>query len=202
MKVAGRVVGRRVEGVEVVVLIVDFRPVGHGEPHTFEDGHQLFGDPGQRVEHTGHRTPPWERDIYPRGLAGGFLECPSSLVQGRIDGLPRAPRRLTNRGTLLLTEVADATHDRPQLTAAPGEADAKFLQGYGVSGTLDGSYGLFLKLFYLFYHGQGNVCGQKERQARLNGEGAETSVDSRNGRRQGKASPIPAARLPRCPARL
>jgi hypothetical protein len=50
--VARRVVGGRVEGVETMELVLDFRAVGEGEAHAAEDGDGLVADQRERMERT------------------------------------------------------------------------------------------------------------------------------------------------------
>ena len=58
-----RVVGRKVERAEVVVVVLDLRAVRDGEPHGDEDLLDLVEDLGQRVPAAGEPGPSGEREV-------------------------------------------------------------------------------------------------------------------------------------------
>ncbi len=111
MHLAGRVLGRDVEGGEVVEVVLDVRPLGDGEAHLAEDGDDLVHRLADRVQ-----------------LALGLRP----RRQGDVDGLARQPRverggvqhrlaRLDGRGDPVLERVQRLPGLAPRLGVEPAE---------------------------------------------------------------------------------
>jgi hypothetical protein len=132
LHVARGVVAWNVERLEVVVVALDLRTLGHREAEPCEDGDDLVVHAGQRVERSVRRPAARQREVEPRspafGLALGLerrgelgvqerLERALGLVGGRADERP-----------LLGGERAERAQELRQLTLAAEHADTDPLE--------------------------------------------------------------------------
>ena len=95
MVLAGRVPGRNVESLEVVKVVLDMRPLRHGEAHLAKDRHQFFHGLADRV------------DSADRGRTGGQGHIDAFGLQLRLQlgGLQRGLALLNRLGHHLLELV-------------------------------------------------------------------------------------------------
>ena len=86
-RVARRVGGRDVQGLEVVASVLDLRPPGDGEPEPAEEVHQLVGRLGQGVPMAELRPRPARQGhVQPAGAGRGPLDPSLGRVPGRFQG--------------------------------------------------------------------------------------------------------------------
>jgi len=101
----GGVIGGRVEGLEVVVLGLDFRPLGYLVTHADEDVLDLPLRLGDEVQAPQRRRPARKRDIYPLALQRReellSLHYDPALFKRSLEGLADEVAHLAHFGPLL-----------------------------------------------------------------------------------------------------
>lgn len=136
LHLAGRVVGRKVERVEVERRLFDFRPLGDGEP---ELGHRVEDDPGRlfdRMKTARRRSPAGERDI---GALRFEQQAPLAGREVGLAGIKDGVDRLAEFVELpaafaagIGVESAKRLEQRGELALLAGEAGARVSQIFDV----------------------------------------------------------------------
>ena len=108
--VARRVVGGRVERVETMKLVLDFRAVGQRETHPAEDADRLVADQRERVQRSGRYGARRQGDVDTgeRGMIGEFGERGLFFLKRGGDRAAGGVEKLADLGLVLLRHVAHA----------------------------------------------------------------------------------------------
>src|SRR5262245_58101456 len=125
-------VAGEVQGLEVVIVVLDLRPFGHREAQPREDGDDLVVDDRERVQRSLSRTASRQREVElgPRavlaalglsGLAQPALDERLQLALGFIGGGPHA-------GPLALGQAAQRAEQRGERALAPQITHPDLLQ--------------------------------------------------------------------------
>jgi hypothetical protein len=133
LHVAGGVVGRDVEGLEVVPVELDLRPVGHLVAEPLEDPDDALAGLGDRVTTAPRRqAAARQRDVERRTRQLGLQRRPGQRPlaggQQRLDLVADAVGHLADPRTLLGRQGAHAAQDRRELALLAQEADPQLLE--------------------------------------------------------------------------
>ena len=90
-RIAGRVLGRDVQGLEVVPLVLDLRPLGHGEPQPAHDLLQLLDRLRDRVQMAQAGADAGHRGIEPSDCGSSGRDAEASRSCSRLHGPLRSP---------------------------------------------------------------------------------------------------------------
>ena len=148
LHVPGRVIGRDVQGLEVVPVELDLRTARHLVPEAAEDGDDLLGGPGDRVAVPAREQPP------PRQGHVDARALQLLLEPGVVDALPRPDEErldlvahpvgdLADARALLGRELPHAAQHRRDLALLAQVADPQLLERPVVGRRGDGLPGPF-----------------------------------------------------------
>ena len=148
-----RVMGGDVEGLEVVVVVLDLRALGDTEAGVGEQALDTQQGAGNRVQATAGLAASGQGNVHPLGLQPGLqglaLQRTAALVDpglelllGLVDGLP-------GLGTLFLGQLTQGLELLGQQTALAEKAHAHRIQGRQIGGRVDTGRRLGLQLLQL-----------------------------------------------------
>ena len=132
LHVAGGMVAGKVQRLEVVIVVLDLRPLGHREAQPHEDGDDLVVDDREGVQRALDRAAPRQREVVPAPRA--LLRRSASFGSRSAGSRPALPARAWPRWRRRPPEAALARASCPGSAAAcerslpPEVADADLLQ--------------------------------------------------------------------------
>ena len=162
--------GRNVEGGEIVPVVLDVRPLGPAEAHLAEYLGDLVDGLGDRVQAALRRGPDGERDVDPL-----FREAPFQLalrqsllagVDGVGDGLFQTVEGLAPFAPLFGRSLAQALHQLGDGAAAAERAHPHILQRLQAAGRQNGALQLVPERRQFVRHGRPSFPGIALRRAR------------------------------------
>ena len=129
---AGRMVGRDVQRLEVVPVVLDLRAFGDTEPEAREDLDGLALDDRERVEAAQPRRAPGQAHVEPVGLEQGVLgQALQGLALGgerRLQCLACLVGRLPHPLAVIGLERAQPLLDRAERRASPHDLDLRRIE--------------------------------------------------------------------------
>ena len=135
LRVAGGMVRRRVERVEVVIDVLDLRPLRDDEPHPAEDRHALVGQHRDRVLVPRLPAPPRQRQVDRVTAAGTGRLQPGGGVLDQLLNLPAAGvERTAGLTPLLRRNLPHLPGERRKKSVAPEIIDPQLLDRRGIGG--------------------------------------------------------------------
>ena len=149
--VAGGVVGGGVEGVEAMILVLDFRAVGDGEAELAEGANDVLGDLRERMEFAERAAASGQGEIGrflgQRGLefefGAAFGERGFEFDLGGVD-------EFAGGGLFLLRERAELFHQRGELAVGAEPGALGLFERGGVGRRLEfGERGLFQRFNFV-----------------------------------------------------
>src|SRR5436309_13895089 len=111
MRVAGWMVRGRVERIETMVLVLDFRPVSDGESDLAKAAHDVVGDLGERVKVPEHATAAGQGEVCRfLGQSGLSFDFVATARESRLKFKLRLIDQSAGSGTILLRQGTELCH--------------------------------------------------------------------------------------------
>ena len=140
--IARRMIGGRVQRVEVVVDRIEVGTIRHHEAQATEDGHRLVHDPGHGMDSAHAALAPGQGHVDGVGRDGRALDAVRGLVQRFLQSLLDLVQCLAGIGPLLGRHRSHALHQRRQGALASDKSDPALLHGRLVGGFRQQASGL------------------------------------------------------------
>ena len=145
-RVAGGMLGRDVQGLEIVPIVLHFGAIGHGEPQPAHDVFEFLEGLGDRVEMAQTRANAGDRRIETRRLgggSGGVGDPLRSLFQGGLDLLFDLVESFAGGGLVGFIDAAEPLLRGLQPpTLEPDEGDPRSFDAWRIASCSEGRRGL------------------------------------------------------------
>ena len=132
VQIAGGVIGRGVQGVEVMVLVLDFGTIGDSESHATKDVDYLIGNARQRMEPARGRPPAGQGYVKAFLYFPFLLELAPTQFQGLFDRRTKLAASLSCGRSLFCRKGSDAAHDLTQAALSTRELNPDLLESVHV----------------------------------------------------------------------
>jgi hypothetical protein len=127
-----------IEGVEVVKLVIDFRPIGDAETHTAKNVDQFVRHRCQGVFASYMGTTTWQGDIEAITALGERFKGCLTLLKRIVDHPLGFSGGRTDDGALFSRQLADTAKNLTQSAASPGKVNPKLFEGLQIGGSANG----------------------------------------------------------------